>query len=291
MSERPATPKPAAAPPSPSPSASRYAILCGNGRFPVLALEEARKLGHNPVAICIRDEASPEIERLAPNCHWVTIAELGKLIDICRKENCAELMMAGQVKHVSIFSSLKPDWRLARVLFKAATKNTDSLIGGVIDELARENIRVVDSTSLLKSQLAAEGPLTGRKLTSEEEADVKYGRRIAAALSGFDVGQSAAICDKACVALEAMEGTDEMLRRAASLTAGRRLTLVKGSRRRKHLLFDVPVLGLASIAVLQETNTTAVAVDAGRTLFLDKDDMLARAREARIAIVGYPPEE
>lgn len=273
------------------PAARRYAILCGNGRFPVLALEEARKLGDDVVAIGIRDEAPKEIESLAGRCHWVTIAELGKLIDICHKEGCAELMMAGQVKHVSIFSSLTPDWRLARVLFKAATKNTDSLIGGVIEELARENIRVVDSTALLKPLLAGEGPLTGRKLTSEEEADVRYGRRIAAALSGFDVGQSAAICEKACVALEAMEGTDAMLRRASSLTGGRRLTLVKGSRRRKHLLFDVPVLGLASIAVLRETNTTAVAVDAGRTLLLDKDEMLAQAREARIAIVGYPPEE
>ena len=273
------------------PAARRYAILCGNGRFPILALEEARKLGDDVVAIGIRDEASKEIESLAGRSYWVTIAELGKLIDICHKESCAELMMAGQVKHVSIFSSLAPDGRLARVVFKAATKNTDSLIGGVIEELARENIRVVDSTALLKPLLAGEGPLTGRKLTSEEEADVRYGRRIAAALSGFDVGQSAAICEKACVALEAMEGTDAMLRRAAALTGGRRLTLVKGSRRRKHLLFDVPVLGLASIAVLRETNTTAVAVDAGRTLLLDKDEMLGQAREARIAIVGYPPEE
>ncbi|MCC6292856.1 MAG: UDP-2,3-diacylglucosamine diphosphatase LpxI [Bryobacterales bacterium] len=274
-----------------APLARRYAILCGNGRFPILALEEARKLGDDPVAIGILGEAPPEIERLSPICHWVTIAELGKLIDICHKEGCAELMMAGQVKHVSIFSSLTPDWRLARVLFKAATKNTDSLIGGVIDELARENIRVTDSTHLLKPLLAGEGPLTGRKFTSGEEADVRYGRRIALALSGFDVGQSAAICEKACVALEAMEGTDEMLRRAASLAAGRRLTLVKASRRRQHLLFDVPVLGLASIPVLRDTNTTAVAVDAGRTLLLDKEEMLARAREARIAIVGYPPDE
>jgi len=272
-------------------AARRYAILCGNGRFPILALEEARKLGDDVVAIGIRDEASKEIESLAGRSYWVTIAELGKLIDICHKEGCAELMMAGQVKHVSIFSSLAPDWRLARVLFKAATKNTDSLIGGVIEELARENIRVVDSTALLKPLLAVEGPLTGRKLTSEEEADVRYGRRIAAALSGFDVGQSAAICEKACVALEAMEGTDAMLRRAAALTGGRRLTLVKGSRRRKHLLFDGSSDLLASMAVLRETNTTAVAVDAGRTLLLDKDEMLGQAREARIAIVGYPPEE
>jgi DUF1009 family protein len=269
---------------------ARYAILCGNGRFPVLALEEARKLGHEAIAIGIKGEAPPEIESLAPRAYWVTVAELGKLIDICHKEGCSELMMAGQVKHASIFSSLTPDWRLAKVLFKAATKNTDSLIGGVIEELARENIRVVDSTALLKPLLAAEGPMTGRRLTAEEEADVRYGRRIAAALSGFDIGQSVAICGKACVALEAMEGTDAMLRRAASLTGGRPLTLVKGSRRRKHLLFDVPVLGLQSIPVLVGTNTTAVAVDAGRTLLLDREEMLAQARDARIAIVGLPPE-
>lgn len=269
---------------------SRYAILCGNGRFPVLALEEARKLGHDVVAIGIRGEAPPEIESLAPRAYWITIAELSKLIDICHKEACADLMMAGQVKHASIFSSLRPDLRLAKVLFKAATKNTDSLIGGVIAELASENIRVVDSTALLKPLLATEGAMTGRKLTSDEEADVRYGRRIAAALSAFDLGQSAAICEKACVALEAMEGTDAMLRRAATLASGRRLTLVKGSRRRKHLLFDVPVLGLATIDVLIETRTTAAAVDAGRTLLLDREAMLAKARESKIAIVGYAPE-
>jgi DUF1009 family protein len=200
--------------------------------------------------------------------------------------------MAGQVKHASIFSTIRPDWRLFKLLATLPARNTDALIGGVMKILQDEGIRLADSTSLLKPLLAGEGSLTRRKPSGEEEKDVKYGRRIAAALSGLDVGQSVAICERACVAVEAMEGTDEMLRRAASLANGRALRLVKGSRRREHLLFDVPVAGLNTIDVMRETGTTMLAVDAGRTLLLDRDEMLARANDAGICIAGYPaPEE
>lgn len=270
---------------------SRYAILCGNGRFPILALEQARKLGDEVVAIGIEGEASKEIEALAARTHWVTIAQLGKLIDTLHKEGITEAMMCGQVKHASIFSSLRPDWRLAKLLFTLPRKNTDALIGGVARELETEGIRLVDSTVLLKPLLAGAGPLARRAPNSGEEADIAYGRKIAAALSGFDLGQSVAVCERACVALEAMEGTDAMLRRAASLAGGRRLTLVKGSRRRKHMLFDVPVAGPGTIAVMKETGATALAVDADRTLLLDRDEMLAAAGEANIAVAGYPPPE
>jgi UDP-2,3-diacylglucosamine hydrolase len=157
--------------------------------------------------------------------------------------------------------------------------------------LEDEGIRLLDSTTLLKPLIAREGALTRRKPSKEEESDIGYGRRVANALSGFDVGQSVAVCERACVAVEAMEGTDAMLRRAASLVNGRRLTLVKASRRRKHLLFDVPVVGRDTIPVMVETGTTALAVDAGRTLLLDREEMLAQADEAGIAIVGYVPEE
>ncbi len=265
----------------------KYGLIAGNGRFPVLALETARKLGHEVVVIGIREEASAEIEPLAARCHWISLGELSKLIDILKREGIQDVIMAGQVKHAKIFSSIRPDWRLLKLLASLREKNTDALIGGVMKVLADEGIRLVDSTLLLKPLLAGEGVLTKRKPTKDEESEVAYGRRVANALAGFDVGQSVAICERACVALEAMEGTDAMLRRAAGLANGRRLSLVKVSRGRKHMLFDVPVVGLATIPVMVETGTTVLAVDAGRTLLLDRELMLEQANAAGIAIVGF----
>jgi DUF1009 family protein len=259
----------------------RYGLIAGSSRFPVLALEEARRLGHEVVVVALKDHAPPQVESLAARCYWITIAELGRLIEILKSEGITEVIMAGQVKHVSLFSSLKPDWRLFRVLMSLEERNTDALIGAIQRELEREGIRLADSTLLLKPLLAAEGPLTRRKPDAGERN----------ALAGFDIGQSVAVCERACVAVEAMEGTDAMLRRAASLVNGRPLRLVKVSRRRAHLLFDVPVAGPGTIRTMIETGATALAVDAGRTLLLDREEMLALADQHGIAIVGCPPEE
>jgi hypothetical protein len=263
-------------------------MIAGNGRFPLLALRTARREGHDVVVVAIENEATPELAALASSLHWIHIGQLGKLIDILKRENIGEVMMTGQVKHVSIFSSLTPDWRLLKLLTSLKVKNTAALIGGVQTILREEGIELVDSTRLLKSLLAPEGVLTRRKLTKEEEADIAYGRRIAAVLSSLDIGQSVAISEKACVAAEAMEGTDAMLRRAATLTNGKPLRLVKASRGREHLMFDVPVAGLTTIETMVETGTTALAVDAGRTLLLDKLEMVERANQAGLAIAGYP---
>jgi hypothetical protein len=269
----------------------RYAVIAGSGRFPVLALETARKLGHEVVVVAVKDNAPPEVESLGASCHWISIAELGKLIDILHQEKINQVLMAGQVKHVSLFSSLKPDWRLFKLLMSLPSRNTDALIGGVQAELASEGIELVDSTMLLKPLLAGEGVITPRKPTEDEMKDIDYGRRVAAALSGFDLGQSVAVSERACVALEAMEGTDEMLRRAAKLVNGRPLRLVKASGRRAHLLFDVPVAGPGTIQVMVETGTTALAVDAGRTLLLDRDEMLSLARQSNISVIGMKAAE
>jgi UDP-2,3-diacylglucosamine hydrolase len=264
----------------------KYGIICGNGRFPVLALETARKQGDEAIAIAIREEASNEVERVAARCHWISLGELSRLIEICKQEGITQIMMAGQVKHAKIFSSIRPDWRLFKVLAALPLQNTDSLIGAVQKVLLDEGISLEDSTLLLKPLLAGMGPVTKRKFTSEEERDIEYGRRIAHALAGLDLGQSVAVADRACVALEAMEGTDAMLRRAASLVEGKRLALVKASARRRHLLFDVPAVGPGTIDVMVETGTTALAVDAGRTLLIDRDEMVAKANAAGIALVG-----
>ena len=269
----------------------RYGMIAGNGRFPLLALETARREGHQVVVVAIGNEASPELAPLAAGLHWVNIGQLGKLIDILKREKISEVMMTGQVKHVSLFSGITPDWRLVKLLASLKEKNTAALIGGIQKVLHEEGIELVDSTRLLKPLLAPEGVLTRRKPNKEEEADIRYGRRIASVLATADIGQSVAISEKACVAAEAMEGTDAMLRRAATLTGGKSLCLVKASRGRAHLLFDVPVAGLTTIDTMIETKTTVMAVDAGRTLLLDKEEVLRRANEAQISIIGYPPWE
>lgn len=269
----------------------RYAIIAGNGRFPLLALENARREGHEVIVVAIENEASPGLAQYASSLHWINIGQLGKLIEILKREAVQEVMMTGQVKHVSLFSGITPDWRMLKLLASLKEKNTAALIGGVARALREEGIELVDSTRLLKSLLALEGPLTRRKPDKAEEGDIRYGRRVASVLASVDIGQSVAISEKACVAAEAMEGTDAMLRRAAALTNGKPLRLVKASRGRAHLLFDVPVVGLATIDTMIETQTTALALDAGRTLLLDKDEMLKRANDAKLSIVGYPPLE
>ena len=265
----------------------RYGLIAGNGRFPVLALESARQLGYEIVVIALQEEASKEVEALAARCYWVSIGQLGKLIEICKQEGITEVMMCGQVKHAKIFSSILPDWRLVKLLAMLPSKNTDGLIGGVIRVLEDEGIHLRDSTMLLKPMLATAGAMTRRKPDKAETTDIEYGRRVANALAGFDVGQSVAICERACVAVEAMEGTDAMLRRAAALVNGRPMALVKVARRREHLLFDVPVVGLDTIPVMRETGATVLAVEAGRTLMLDKEKMLEAANTAGIAIMGH----
>ena len=262
-----------------------YGLIAGNGRFPVLALEAAHKAGIPIVTIGIKEEAGPEIEP----CHWISLGQLSKLIDICKSEKITQIMMCGQVKHAKIFSSIVPDWRLVKLLASIDTKNTEGLIGGVAKVLRDEGIELVDSTLLLKDLLAPEGVLTNRKPNPEEQRDIEYGRKIASALASLDIGQSVAIAERACIAVEAMEGTDAMLRRAASLVEGKPLRLVKASCRRKHMLFDVPVIGPQTIAVMAATNTTALAIDAGNTLLIDRAELIAAADVAGIALLAAAP--
>jgi DUF1009 family protein len=269
----------------------RYGVIAGNGRFPVLALESARSLGHEVIAIGIREEASRDIESLAARCYWISLGELSKLIGILKREGITEVLLTGQVRHTNIFSAIRPDWRLAKVLLSLREKNTDALIGGVASVLAEEGIQLGDSTRLLKPLLAGAGALTARRPDADEMRDLEYGRRVANALAGFDIGQSVAIAERACVAVEAMEGTDAMLERAAALVNGKPLRLVKVSKRRKHLLFDVPVAGPGTIHAMKRAGATAISVDAGRTLLLDKAEMLALAGEAGIAVLGAEPVE
>src|SRR5215469_3754088 len=179
----------------------RYGLIAGNGRFPLLALENARKLGHDVTVVAIQEEASKEVEAVAPGCHWISLGQLSKLIDILKQDGITEVIMAGQVKHAKIFSSIRPDWRLMKLLATLPSKNTDGLIGGVMRILQDEGIHLRDSTALLQPLLAGAGVMTRRKPDHDESANIQYGRRVANALAGFDVGQSTAICERSCVAL------------------------------------------------------------------------------------------
>lgn len=272
----------------------KYALIAGNGRFPLLVLEAARGAGHDMVVVAVKEEAAPEIESLAAGlgvpCHWISVGELGRLIEILKSEKATHAVMAGQIQHAKIFSSIRPDWRLLKLLMSLKTKNTDALLGAVAAVLADEGIEVVHSTAFLQPLLAHEGKLTSRAPDERETADIAYGHRVARALAAFDIGQSVIICDCACVAVEAMEGTDAAMLRAAQFANGRPLTVVKVSKPNQDMRFDVPVIGPRTVDAMQQAHATALAVDAGRTLLLDRNELLRKADEAGVAIVGFNPE-
>jgi DUF1009 family protein len=266
-----------------------WGLIAGNGKFPFLVLEGARSRGIDMAVIAIREEASPELERAASRLHWVSLGELSRAIDLLHQEGVTQAVMAGQVKHNKIFSAIRPDLKLAKLLLTLPKKNTDSLIGAIAKLLEGEGIQLVDSTAFLAPFLPEEGVLTRRAPDSEEAADISYGREIAHRLAGLDLGQTVVIRDRACVAIEAMEGTDETIERAARLTNGKRLAVIKVSKPRQDMRFDVPVVGLRTIEVMQRSSATALAVDAHRTLLFDKEKLLAAANEAGIAIQAFPP--
>jgi DUF1009 family protein len=275
----------------PQPStAERWALIAGNGRFPFLVLDAARSRGIEMVVIAIKEEAFPELAQHASKIHWVSLGDLGGALEILKREGITHALMAGQVKHNKIFSSIRPDWRMARLLMSLATKNTDSLIGAVAKVLEEEGVRLVDSTTFLEPLLPPAGVLTARAPDADEAADIAYGRHIVRYIAGLDLGQTVVVRDRACVAIEAMEGTDEVIERAARLAGGQRLVVVKASKPRQDMRFDVPVIGLSTIQVMRRSNATALAIDAGKTLLMDRDQLLAAANDAGIAIEAFPPQ-
>lgn len=262
----------------------QWGLIAGNGRFPFLVLEGARSQGIDMAVLALREEAAPELEQAAGRLHWVSLGELGKAIELLHQEHVTHAVMAGQVKHNMIFSRIRPDWKMARLLMSLATKNTDSLIGAVANLLHEEGIELVDSTAFLQPLVPAPGVLTRRAPNDAERADLEYGRRVARHIAAFDLGQTVVISDCACVAIEAMEGTDATIERAAQLAGGRRLTVVKVSKPGQDMRFDVPVVGLPTIDVMRRCGATALGIDAGRTLLFDREHLVAEADRAGIAI-------
>jgi DUF1009 family protein len=261
-----------------------WGLIAGSGRFPFLVLEGARSQGIEMAVIALKEEASPELEKIAKRLHWVSLGELSKTIELLQQEGVTQAVMAGQVKHNKIFSAIRPDWKLAKLLFSLPRKNTDALIGAVARVLEGEGIRLVDSTIFLKPLVPEPGVLTLRAPRPYEAEDIAYGIGVARQIAGMDIGQTVVISDRACVAVEAMEGTDETIARAARITGGKPLVVVKVSKPGQDMRFDVPVVGLPTIEQMKSSGATALAVDAERTLLFDRKKLIDLADAAGIAI-------
>lgn len=266
-----------------------WGLIAGNGRFPSLVLQGARSQGIDMAVIAIKEEADPELSKQAQRLHWVSLGELSKTIDLLHQEGVTQAVMAGQVKHNQIFSAIRPDWKLAKLLFALPKKNTDSLIGAVAKILEEEGIRLVDSTLFLKPLLPEAGVLTRRAPSAEESADVAYGLGVARTIASMDIGQTVVVSSQACVAVEAMEGTDETIARAARIAVGKPLVVVKVSKPKQDMRFDVPVVGLPTIATMKASGATALALDAERTLLFDREALIDAANDAGIAIQAFAP--
>lgn len=269
-------------------SSNAWGLIAGNGRFPFLVWEGARSQGIDMAVIAIKEEAEPALATLTPRIHWVSLGELSNTIDLLHKEGVTQAVMAGQVKHNKIFSSIRPDWKLAKLLFALPRKNTDSLIGAVAKVLEDEGIRLVDSTVFLKPLLPDAGVLTQRAPSKDESVDIDYGLDLARNIAAMDIGQTVVVSGLACIAVEAMEGTDETITRAARIASGKPLVVIKVSKPKQDMRFDVPVIGLPTIAAMKAAGATALAIDAQRTLLFDREALIAAANEAGIAMQAFP---
>jgi DUF1009 family protein len=276
----------------------RIGLIAGNGKFPLLVLDAARAAGYDVVVVAIKEEASPEIEdRGAASVHWLSLGDLSKLIETFQREGVRRAIMVGQVKHKQIFSAIRPDWRLAKLLLSLTTRNTDSLLGAVAKVLAEEGITLESSTGLLEPLLVKSGVLTRRTPTEQEGKNVDYGRAVARQLAQHDIGQTVVIAESACVAVEAMEGTDATIERAGQIMGSlhgdasmlsRALTVVKIAKPNQDMRFDVPVIGVKTIEVMRAAGATCLALDAGKCLLLDGEKILDAANVAGIAVVADP---
>jgi len=265
----------------------KYGLIAGNGRFPFLVLEGAREQGIDMVVAAIKEETAPEIERHAARVEWIGVGQLGRLIRFFKRERVTHAIMAGQVRHRQIFRvNALPDLRMVKMLARLPTKNTDSLIGAVADELAIEGITLVESTTLLESFLAREGVLTRRKPGKEERADFDYGLEVAREIARLDLGQTLCVKDRAIIAVEAMEGTDAVIARAGEITGSRPFVVVKVAKPGQDMRFDVPVIGVPTIEAMRRAGATGIHVTANKTLLFDKEQLVELADRAGICVMS-----
>ncbi|HUF04957.1 MAG TPA: UDP-2,3-diacylglucosamine diphosphatase LpxI [Aridibacter sp.] len=267
----------------------KYGLIAGNGRFPFLVAEGARKAGCRLAVVAIKEEAEPDIEQVADEVRWIGVGKLGKMISYFSEMGVTRAMMAGQVKHVQLFSGAIPDLKMVKMLWNLPARNTDALIGGIAKEMEDAGIELIDSTFFIRDQLAGEGVLTRRKPSKDELRDIEYGLGIANGIARLDLGQSVVVRGGACVAVEAMEGTDEVIRRAGKIVYGK-LTVVKVAKPDQDMRFDVPVVGIPTIETMTGAGARCLSITSGKTLMFDKSEMIALADSKNICIVGSPAE-
>lgn len=267
----------------------KFGLIAGNGQFPFLVVEGARKAGAALSVVAIKEETDKSIENIADKVIWVGIGQLGKMISFFKKEGVEKAIMAGQVKHVQIFSGAFPDWRMAKMLYNLPRRNTDSLIGGIADELAKDGIELIDSTHFMQDYLAREGVLSKRKPNDFERGNIEYGLHIANEIARLDLGQTIVVRANACVAIEAMEGTDATIKRAGELAKGK-LTVVKVAKPNQDMRFDVPVVGVPTIETMIRAGATCLCLTPNKTLIFDPEKMLKLANENKICIVSATKE-
>jgi len=263
----------------------KLGLIAGNGNFPFLVIEGAHKAGATVAVAAIREETDPAIEKTADKLIWVGIGQLGKMLRFFKDERVEQAIMAGQVKHVQIFSRAIPDVRMLKMLLSLPRRNTDALIGAVADELAAEGIELIDSTFFLQDQLPQKGTLTKREPDERERSDIEYGLEVAHKIARLDLGQTIVIRDRACVAIEAMEGTDAVIRRAGELVRGK-LTVVKIAKPDQDMRFDVPVVGVPTIESMIRSHAACLCLTAGKTLMFDREETIKLANKHKIAIVA-----
>lgn len=267
----------------------KYGLIAGNGQFPFLVIDGAKRAGESLAVVAIKEETEKNIGDVAEHVEWVGVGQLGKMISFFKNAGVTKAIMAGQVKHVQIFSGSLPDVRMLKMLWNLPRRNTDALIGGVADELAKEGIELIDSTFFIKDHLAPEGVLTKRKPTDVERQNIEYGLHVANEIARLDLGQTIVVRASACVAIEAMEGTDLTIQRAGELANGK-LTVVKVAKPDQDMRFDVPVIGVPTIRFMIDAGATCLSVAAGKTLIFDRDETIALANKSGIAIVGSKVE-
>jgi DUF1009 family protein len=268
----------------------KLGLIAGNGKFPLIFAAQAKREGVSLVTVAHRQETPAEIEQIAGGVTWVYVGELGKIIRTLQKAGVKEAVMAGGIKKVKLFSNFRPDLRGAAFLARIKSREDDRLLRGVADELEKDGIRVVESTIFLSEIIPAEGVLTSRSPSPAQWEDIRLGFETAKEIGRLGIGQCVVVKRRVILAVEAAEGTDAAIRRGGELGRGD-IVVVKTSKPQQDLRFDVPAVGPDTIRIIREWKGAVLAVEAGKTILLEKDELLREADRAGIAVVGVSEEK
>lgn len=263
----------------------RIGLIAGNGRFPIIFAENARRLGFVVSAVAHIGETVPELERYVDRIHWVKIGQFNKLIEVLKTDGVRQAVMLGGIKKTHVFTTIKPDLRALAVASRLRELKDDAILREVAAELEREGIHIRESTFGLVGILAEEGAVTRREPGKKEWEDIRFGWDVAHEIGRLDIGQCVVIKDRVVVAVEAVEGTDEAIRRGGIL-AREGAVVVKRSKPQQDLRFDLPAVGPTTIEIMASVKAAALAVESERTVLLDREDLIRKAEQAGIAIVG-----